>query len=165
MKKTVLFLSLLMAFVFVLSSCTGTSPYEKEAWVYSNVVDISLKEDVGELRIEQLTEEFGTSDIAEIEAAALAQIIAEGTFADCYINFSGDRAAFYDIIMEREATYAVYKTAENEGFFSVYTELNVADGNPDSNTNPPFRYNPETNTFLVELSYMGFTVSLEYRAN
>lgn len=164
MKKIIALLCLLTAAVLVLASCAGASPYEKESWVYSNVVEVSLKEDVDELRLEQLTEEFGTSDPAAIEAAMLAKILEENTFAKCYVKFSGGLAAFYDIVMEREATYAVYKTAENEGFFSVYTELNVADGNPDPNTNPPFSYDPETNTFVVELSHVGFSVSIEYRA-
>lgn len=164
MKRIALFLIIIMVFSFALSSCAGTSPYEKEAWVYSNIIDVSLKDDLDELRMEQLVEEFGTTDVTEIETAMLAQILEEKTFADCYINFSGNRASFYDIIMEREATYVVYKTSENEGFFSVYTELNAEDGNPDPNTNPPFRYNPETNIFVVELSYVGFNVSIEYRA-
>lgn len=164
MKKTIVSLILLAAMTLSLFGCAGKSAYEKEEWVFSGIVEVSIIPDLDELRREQLYEEFDTQDDAEIEAAFLNQIVEDGVFSPCYLNFSGNLVKYYDSVMEREATYAFYKTSENEGFLSVYTELNVEDGNPDPNTNPPFTYYPETNTFVVMESYIGFYVFVEYRA-
>lgn len=164
MKRIIAVITLVALVVCSLVGCGAKSAYENEEWVFSGIGDVTIKPDLDEYRLEQLYEEFGTTDIAVIEASMKEVFIEEKQFDKCYLTFTGNLVKHYDFVMDREdATYAVYKTSENEGFFSVYTELDVADGNPDPNTNPVFYYNPETNVFTVVESSMGFFVSVEYR--
>ena len=43
----------------------------------------------------------------------------------------------------------------------VYTELNVADGNPDPVTNPAVVYDSENDTLSLTLKYAAFMVTVE----
>lgn len=168
MKKVIsVFLTVIL--VACLFTACGGSDYAKGEWVFSRVVGVELKEEVAtspgyESYLNELYTEYNASNEEELEAAMLAEIIENGDFTPCYINFKSDRVAFYDVIMEREATYVYYETGENEGFFSVYTELDPADGNPDPLTNPPLVYNPETKTITVSLGYGAVVAILEYVA-
>jgi hypothetical protein len=63
--------------------------------------------------------------------------------------------------MDREATWRFYKTGENEGFLSFYTELDPSEGNLDPINWPDVVYHAESNTITMTINYLGFMVTLE----
>jgi hypothetical protein len=63
--------------------------------------------------------------------------------------------------MDREATWVFFKTGENEGFLSFYTEIDPAEVTPDPVVFPPVVYNAETDTLTFTLTYASFVVTIE----
>ena len=108
-----------------------------------------------------LKELYGAEDKAGIEANALATFNETEVFAPCYIKFEKENTYTYDPVMEREATWKFYKTGDNTGFISFYTELEATDTNPDPVTYPDIFYNAETGVMSMTLYYLGFMVTVE----
>ena len=161
MKKFVAFLLLAAMMTAIFCGCSATPKHFTGNWKFSKISKVAVDSNVNDSVIADLYEEYGVSDKKSVEESALAAFNADGTFAPCYLNFSGKKAYTYDPVMEREATWAFYQTGENEGFISVYTELNVADGNPDPVTNPAVVYDSENDTLSLTLKYAAFMVTVE----
>lgn len=164
MKKVISLILAALMLTCVLSACSAKSSFTTGDWIFSKVVNVTIKEDLDEAFLAELKEEFNVSTDEELEKAALESFIEEKTFEATYIKFDKDRAYTYDEIMERESTWAYYITGENEGFLSVYTDLNVEDGNPDPITNPVLKYNPETKTLSMDIWHASYIVTVEYVA-
>ena len=161
MKKLVVFLLLVSMMTVALCGCSATPKHFKGDWKFAKISKVEIGSNVSESVIADLFEEYGVADKKSVEESALAAFTADGTFAPCYLKFNGKQAYTYDPVMEREATWAFYQTGENEGFISVYTELNVADGNPDPVTNPAVVYDSENDTLSLTLKYAAFMVTVE----
>ena len=161
MKKiAVLVLALAILSLSLIACNTRPAQFTGE-WKFSKIVKVEILPEAMEEYLDSLKEQYNADDVQGIEANALAAFTADGIFAPCNIKF-GDRLSYaYSPEMDREATWAFYQTGDNEGFLSIYSELNPADGNPDPLTNPPLVYDAESNTILITLKYIGFKVTVE----
>lgn len=162
MKKAISLILALTVITFAFFGCGAGADNFKGEWKFSKITDIDIHPMVDDSFLKELMKDFNAEDKNGVLDGAMAQLSSEGTFARCYLNFDGDRAYTYDPVMDREATWAVYKTGDNEGFISVYTELDVADGNPDPITNPVIAYNAETDTMLMTIAHTSYMVTLEF---
>ena len=161
MKKIIIVALVLSIIAASFIGCDAKAGQFKGQWSFSKISKVELGADVQESQIADLMEEYGAEDKKGIEEGALAAFTADGTFDPCYLNFDKKYTYTYDPTMDREATWVFYKTGENEGFISFYTDLNAADGNPDPRSNPTIVYNAENDTMLMTLTYMSFTVTVE----
>ena len=63
--------------------------------------------------------------------------------------------------MDREATWILFQTSENEGFLSFYAEIDSSEGNPEPEIFPSIVYNPETNSMYMTYKYSAFMITIE----
>ena len=161
MKKLIAFIVVVAMVSVALLGCNALPKHFTGEWKFSKISKVEIDPNVNEGIVAGLLEEYDAADKNGVETSALAAFTADGTFAPCYLTFSGKDAYTYDPVMEREATWVFYQTGDNEGFISFYTDLNAADGNPDPVTNPVVKYHPETNTLSLTLKYAAFLVTVE----
>jgi hypothetical protein len=160
MKKIFKTLILLLLVTFSLVGCTQKQFDGK--WNFKDISDIEIAPNVSASDIEYYKEHYGVEDNAALEDAVLAAYKEEGLFAPSYINFSGKYTYTYDVAMDREATWVFFKTSENEGFLSFYTEIDSSEGNPDPEIFPSLVYNSETNSMYMTYKYADFMVTIEF---
>ena len=161
MKRLVIFVVVLSIIAVSLFACNTKSDHFDGEWKFSKISKVELASDVDESSLDYLKEEYGAEDEKGIEEKALARFTADGTFNPCYFNFGKKQSYTYDPIMDREATWVFYKTGDNEGFLSFYSELDASNGNPDPILYPSVVYVEETDTLLLTLHYIGFMVTVE----
>ena len=161
MKKIIAFLLLFSMMSIALYGCGATPKHFTGEWQFSKISKVEIDPNVSEATIAGLIEDYDVTDKNGVIESVLAEFVADGTFDSCYIKFSAKKACTYDPIMVREAAWAFYQTAENEGFLSYSTELNAADGNPDPSTCPAVVYDPATDTLSLTLKYGAFLVTVE----
>lgn len=160
--KKLLILTLVLAMLAVaFVGCDAKAQHFTGEWKFSKISKVEIASDVSAERIEELKAEYGAADEAGVAAAVLADFNADGTFTPCYVKFEKKSCYTYDPLMEREATWVLYQTGENEGFISFYSELDAADGNPDPANNPAVVYDPATDTLSLTLRYVAYTVTIE----
>ena len=160
MRKLVIFAIVLSMLAVSLLSCGASSPFSGQ-WKFSKISSVEIASTVDEDWMNSLKEQYGAEDKAGIEANALAAFNESGVFAPCYINFEKKNTYTYDPNLDREATWKFYKTGDNTGFISFYTELEATDTNPDPATYPDIVYNAETGVMSMTLYYLGFMVTIE----
>ena len=161
MKRLVMFVVVLSIIAVSLFACNTKADHFDGEWKFSKISTVELASDVDESSLDYLKEEYGAEDEKGIEENALARFTADGTFNPCYLNFGKKQSYTYDPIMDREATWVFYKTGDNEGFLSFYSELDASNGNPDPMLYPSVVYVEETDTLLLTLHYIGFMVTVE----
>ncbi len=161
MKKLFSFVLVLSLMTALLFGCSPTSNTFSGEWNFAELTKVEIAPDVDASTIEALKEQYGAEDEASLEAAVLADLIADGTFDECYLNFTKTNAYTYDPIFEREATWVFYQTGENEGFISFYAELDAADGNPDPMNNPTLVYNSQDGTISMTYKHIAYVVTLK----
>ena len=149
--------------VLAASSLVGCgSSHFSGKWNFSDITDVTIAPSVSEDIIEAYKEHYGVSDVAGVEAAALASFKEQGLFASSYINFAGKYTYAYDVALERESTWVFFQTSENEGFLSFYSEIDPSEGNPDPEIFPPIVYNPETDNMYMTYTYTAFMFTIEF---
>ena len=161
MKKLVIFALVLAMITVPFLGCNKTPAHFKGEWHFSKISKIEISSTANEDVINDLKQQYGAEDEQGIIENALAAFTADKTFEPCYLKFDKTYTYTYDPAMEREATWVFYKTGENVGFISFYSELDAADGNPDPASNPDIVYNPETGTMLMTIKYIAFMVTIE----
>ena len=160
MKRFLTLALVVSMLAIVLVGCAPADQFSGK-WTFSKVVDMELASTVTAEELDLMKEYFNAEDAEGVAAAALTQYTAEGVFAPCYVNFAGKDTYTYDPAMDREATWRFYKTGENEGFLSFYTELDASEGNLDPINWPNVVYHAESNTITMTINYLGFMVTLE----
>lgn len=161
MKKLVVFALVLSFTIAAFLGCSASESGFTGEWSFSKISKIELTSNADEYLLNLLKEEYGAEDEDGIVAAALDTFKAEKLFDPCYVHFDKDRTYTYDPSMDREATWVFYKTGENEGFLSFYTEIDPSDVTPDPEVFPPVVYNAETDTLSLTIKYAAFIVTVE----
>ena len=161
MKRLVILVIVLSIMTVSLFACNTKADHFTGQWKFSKISKVEIAPDVDESSLDYLKGEYGAEDEKGIEEKALARFTADGTFNPCYLNFGKKQSYTYDPIMDREATWVFYKTGDNEGFLSFYSELDASNGNPDPILYPSVVYVEETDTLLLTLHYIGFMVTVE----
>lgn len=164
MKRLICLILALTVLVAALCGCSKPAEHFTGQWKYSAIRSVEIVPSADEDLIRSLKEDYGAADEAGVESAALSEFLADGTFSGCYLHFDGSRAYTYDPVMEREATWAFYRTGDGEGFLSMFAELDAADGNPDPANNPAVAYEAKNGVMLLVLKYAAFMVTLELTA-
>ena len=160
MKKLVIFAVLLSLLTLTFAGC-GTAKHFTGEWKFSKIVQVELGPNADEVSIDNLKAQYDVEDEASLVVCALADFKESGIFAPCYIHFDKKHTYTYDPALDREATWVFYKTGENTGFISFYTELDATEGNPDPTLFPDIVYNAETDTMLMTIQYRVFMVTIE----
>ena len=160
MRKIVIFAIVLSMLTVSLLSCGASGPFSGQ-WNFSKISSVEIAPGADEEWMDSFKELYGAEDEAGIEANALASFNEKGSFEPCYIRFEKKYTYTYDVAMDREATWSFYQTGENIGFISFYTELDVANGNPDPVVCPEIVYNAETGIMSMTTYYLGFMVTVE----
>ena len=161
MKKLIVFAIVLSILAVSLMSCGANGPFSGE-WKFSKVSSVEIAPGADEEWLDSAKELYGAEDEAGIKANALAAFKENGVFAPCYIKFEKENTYTYDPAMDREATWKFYKTGDNTGFISFYTELESTGVNPDPVIYPDLAYNAETGVMSMTLYYLGFMVTVEF---
>ena len=161
MKKILAFVLAVSVMTLALIGCTVTPSHFSGEWHFSEIKSVEIVPDTPEYVIDILKQTYSAEDEDGIIAGALAAFTADNTFASCYLKFDTKYTYTYDPVMDREATWVFYKTGDNTGFISFYTELDAAEGNPDPINNPDLVYDAQSNTMLMTINYISFMVTLE----
>lgn len=161
MKKIVAFVLLLSFATVALFGCSAPAGAFSGEWRFSKIAKIELDPSLDEETVSLLVEHYGAEDEAGLPAAALASFVEEKVFDPCYVRFEGDRTYTYDPAMDREATWVFFKTSENGGFLSFYTEIDPSEVTPDPIVFPPVVYNAEANTLSLTIQHTAFFVTVE----
>ena len=162
MKKIIIFVLALSILTLAFVGCNKTPEQFTGEWKFSKITDIEFSPDVTAEDLALLMEHYGVEDEAGLLDAVLAKLDAENTFDPCYINFEKENTYTYDPIMDREATWVYYQTAENEGFLSFYTEIDPSEVTPDPVVFPPVVYNAEKGTITMPIQYAAYIVTVEF---
>ena len=162
MKKIIVFVLLLAIVICALSGCAVNDSGFTGKWNFSKVSKIELTKDLDESLLNSLKAQYGAEDEEGIINGALSAFESAKTFDSCYVNFDKKNTYTYDPIMDREATWVFYKTGDNEGFLSFYTEIDPSDVTPDPEVFPPVSYNEEANTLFLTIKYISFVVTIEF---
>ena len=161
MKKILAFALLLSLMTATLFGCSAPAgPFSGE-WRFAKITKIELSPDVDEETLALLCEHYGAEDADALPAAVRTSFEEDKIFDPCYIRFEGDRTYTYDPAMEREATWVFFKTGENEGFLSFYTEIDPSEVTPDPVVFPPVTYDAQTNTLSMPIQHTAFIVTIE----
>lgn len=161
MKKLVAFVLLFSVMALSLFGCNATPKCFTGEWKYSSIVSVELRTDLYTGELDNLKQEFNAEDEEGVVANALNSFATNETFSAFYLRFDRKFAYTNDILMEREATWAVYVLNETDAFISIYTELDASNGNPYPDINPDLKYNAETETMLITMDYRSFMVTLK----
>ena len=161
MKKIVAVALLLSLMALSLVGCTAPASTFSGEWRFSKIAKVEISPEASEEMIELYKEHYGVTDTDGLIASARADFEADGAFNACYIRFEGDRTYTYDPAMDREATWVFFKTAENEGFLSFYTEIDPSEVTPDPIVFPPVVYDAQANTLSMPMQYSVFIVTVE----
>ena len=161
MKKIVILALVLSMIVAIFAGCGKTSDHFTGQWNFSKIQKVEIASDAYEGSVDNLKEQYGAADENGIVEAVLADFKTDKVFDPYYVRFEKKQTYTYDPVLDREATWVLYKTGENEGFLSFYTELDTTDITLDPAVFPPVVYNAETDTLLVTVRYGAFLVTIE----
>ena len=160
MKKFFRSFILLLFVAFALVGCAPKHFTGK--WNFNDVTSLEIASTVSSTVIDDYKETYGVETNEALEAAVLADYKEEGLFTPSYINFAGKNTYTYDPAMNREATWVLFQTSENEGFLSFVTELDASEGNPDPTIFPSLVYNAETDNMYMTYKYAAFMVTIQF---
>ena len=162
MKKVLSVLAVLTIMAVSLMGCSSMPKHFTGEWKFSSVVKVEILSDASESELNNLKTLYGAETEEEIENNAKAKYIADKTFENFYLKFARKNTFTLDPFANREATWVFYKTDENKGFISFYTELDASEGNPDPVVCPDVTYNAESDTMNIVISnYGSLMITLE----